>query len=478
MEVDMHDPAHISDRRRFLQQMVWGTAVMALPIRFTKADEAGNRPNIIFVMADDMGYGDLGCYGQQRMATPNIDKLAREGIRFTDCYSGSTICAPSRSVLMTGQHTGHTRVRGNMCPVGGVVGYKGTRQVRRVCLTDEDITIGHVMQQAGYRTGIVGKWHLGAYDPKAGPMDRGFDEFSGWLINAARTGGYYPEQRVIDRELVDVPENANGQQQRYTTDLCTDEAIAFLKKNKKAPFFLYLAYNNPHSPLEVPDLGPYRDMNWPQHCKIYAAMIHRLDQNIERLMQSIQDMGLDENTLVLFCSDNGPRSEPREIQTEVSNFFDSNGPLRGYKRDLYEGGIRVPMIARWPGTVKPGTTSDMPWYFADVMATVADVGHAKVPANTDGISVMPVLTGQKKNMGDRFLYWEYFESGFQQAVRWGKWKALSLKRGQPLELYDLSRDIGEQNNVAAEHPEVIKQIETYLKTARTESLNWPLSKES
>ena len=452
-----------------------GTAALVLMMVLSVMGFAADRPNVLFILADDLGYGDLGSFGQQKIATPNIDQLSTEGMRFTDFYAGSTICAPSRSVLMTGQHTGHTRVRGNMCTVGGSIGYKGTRQVRRMSLTDEDITLGHVMRQAGYRTGLVGKWHLDAYDPNAGPTDRGFDEFRGWLINEPRTGGYYPEQRVVNRDLVDIPENANGKQGIYTTDLCTDEAIAFIQKNKTTPFFLYLAYNNPHSPLEVPDLGPYKDKDWPEHCKIYAAMVHRLDQNIKRLMQSLQETGLDEKTLVFFCSDNGPRSEPTQIQTEVSDFFDSNGPLRGYKRDLYEGGIRVPMIARWPGKIKPGTTSEVPWYFADVMATVADAGNAKVPANTDSISVMDVLTGRENQLPDRFLYWEYFESGVQQAVRWGKWKALKLKRGQPMELYDLSADLGEQNNVAAENPQVVQQIEDYLKTARTESINWPLS---
>jgi len=466
---------HRIDRRGFLQNLAWGTAAMSLPLRLRAAENSPHKPNILFIMADDLGYGDLSCYGQRKFTTPNVDHLAAQGMRFTDCYAGSTICAPSRSVLMTGQHTGHTRVRGNMCPVGGVIGYKGTRQVRRVCLTSEDVTIGHVMHQAGYHTGIVGKWHLDAYDPHAGPMDRGFDEFSGWLINDARTGGYYPEQRVINRDLVDIPENADGKQQRYTTDMCTDEAIAFLKKHQQQPFFLYLSYNNPHSPFLVPDLGPFKDKDWPEPCKIYAAMVYRLDQNIGRLTASLRELGLEQNTLVLFCSDNGPRSEPTAVQTEVSEFFDSNGPLRGYKRDMYEGGIRVPMIACWPGRVPAGTTRDVPWYFADVMATAADLGGGHVPDRTDGVSVAPVLTGQRQTLPDRFLYWEYFESGFQQTVRWGKWKALILKRGQPMELYNLSRDIGEQNNCAADHPDVVASIKTYLKTARTESENWPLS---
>lgn len=471
----MFDSSCVSDRRQFMRQMFYGIAAASLPVRLAGAKDVKDRPNVIFVMADDLGFGDPGCYGQKLIKTPNIDNLAEEGIRFTSCYSGSTICAPSRSVLMTGQHTGHTRVRGNMCPVGGVVGYKGTTQVRRVCLTDEDTTVGNVMHSAGYRTGIVGKWHLDAYDPKAGPVNRGFDEFKGWLISADGTGGYFPEKHVVNNEVIDLPENADGRHGKYTTDLFTDEAIEFIKNNKSSPFFLYLAYNNPHTPFQTPDLGPYKDKDWPKHCKIYAAMVDRLDMNIARLIRSLKDAGLDKKTLVFFCSDNGPRSEPSKIKTEVAEFFDSNGPLRGYKRDLYEGGIRVPMIARWPGTIKPGTTSDVPWYFADVMATVAAAGSATVPENTDGVSVLDILTGKKTELKDRFLYWEYFESGFQQAVRWGKWKALLLKRGKPMELYDLSTDIGEQNNVAADHPEVVGKITEYLKTARTESANWPLS---
>jgi arylsulfatase A-like enzyme len=462
-------------RRRFLQQAAMGTAfgIMSSCMQFKRKSD---KPNIIFIMADDMGYGDLGCYGQKMIKTSNIDRLASEGMRFTDCYAGSPICAPSRSVLLTGQHTGHTRVRGNMCEVGGTLGYKGTRQVRRMSLTDKDVTVGHVMQQADYHTGVVGKWHVGAYDPKAGPLDRGFDEFSGWLINEADTGGYYPTRRVVNRSVVDVPAGSDGKRP-YSTDICTDDAIAFITKNggRDKPFFLYLAYNNPHSPLLVPDLGPYADKDWPEHYKIYAAMIHRLDQNIARLMQSLKEQGLDEKTVVFFCSDNGPRSEPRDFQTEVAEFFDSNGPLRGYKRDLYDGGIRIPMIVRAPGRVPAGTTRDVPWYFADVMATAAELGGGQDPQNIDGTSLAPVLLGNQNDVGQRFLYWEYFEKGFQQAVRWGKWKALRLKKDAPLELYNLSKDIGEQHNIANQHPEVIRQIEAYLKTARTESENWPVS---
>ena len=450
-----------------------GLILVTLCLSWASAQQP--RPNVLFILADDMGYGDLGCYGQQHFYTPHIDRLAAEGMRFTDCYSGSTICAPSRSVLLTGQHTGHTRVRGNMCTVGGTLGYKGTRQVRRMALTDEDVTIGHVMQRGGYHTGIIGKWHVGAYDPKAGPLDRGFDEFSGWLINVENSAGYYPTRRVINREVVDIPAGPDGKRP-YSTDMCTNEAMAFIEKNGKAdkPFFLYLAYNNPHSPLEVPDLGPYADKDWPEHIKIYAAMIYRLDQNIERLMQCLKDQGLDDKTVVFFCSDNGPRSEPQQIQTEVVEFFDSNGPLRGYKRDLYEGGIRVPMIVRAPGRVAPQTTSDVPWTFADVMATVADLGDAWIPANTDSTSMAPVLLGQKSDIGLRFLYWEYYEGGFKRAIRWGPWKAVCLQRDGAWELYDLSQDLGEQQDVAADHPEILALIQAYARAAHTESENWPL----
>lgn len=463
------------DRRRFLKDTVLGAATVALPFRLQAADAAKDRPNIIFIIADDMGYGDLSCFGQTKFQTPNIDRIASEGIRFTQCYAGSTICAPSRSVLMTGQHTGHTRIRGNMCRVGGSLGYKGKRQVRRMYLTDEDQTVGNVLQKAGYRTGLVGKWHLGAYNPDAGPLDRGFDEFYGWLVRSAETGGYYPSKRWRNRELHDVTDNENGQRRRYSTDMCTNEAIEFLKNNRDHRFFLYLAYNNPHSPLEVPDLGPYKDKDWPEHIKTYAAMVHRLDQCIGRMMQTLKELRIDEKTIVFFTSDNGPRSEPTQQLTEAADFFDSNGPLRGYKRDLYEGGIRVPMIVRWPGKVRAGMSSDLPWYFADFLPTAADLAGVKLPKNIDGISVLPTLLGRRQDIYDRFLYWEYFERGFQQAVRWRNYKAIRLKPNEPLLLFDLSQDPGEEHNIAGEHPEVIERIEKYLKTARTESPNWPVS---
>jgi arylsulfatase A-like enzyme len=461
-------------RRSFLRKMAVGAATVSFPFQLGAADASDDRPNIIFIMADDMGYGDVGCFGQKKFQTPNIDRIASEGIRFTNCYAGSTICAPSRSVLMTGQHTGHTRIRGNMCKVGGSVGYKNGQKVHRMYLTSEDRTVGHVLQKAGYRTCLVGKWHIGGYNPQAGPLDRGFDEFYGWLVRAGSTGGYFPVKRYRNRELYDVQGNENNGQRCYSTDLCTDEAIEFLKNNKDRRFFLYLSYNNPHDPLIVPDLGPYAEKNWPMPMKTYAAMIHRFDRCIGKVMQTLKELGIDEKTIVFLCSDNGPRSNYSQTLTEVADFFDSNGPLRGYKRDLYEGGIRVPMVVRWPGKAPAGRTSELAWYFADFLPTAADLAGVDTPKNIDGESIVPVLLDKRQDLGDRFLYWEYFEKGFQQAVRWRNFKAIRLKQGQPLLLFNLSEDLGEQNNVANEHPDVIARIEEYLKTARTESPNWPV----
>ena len=433
-----------------------------------------NKPNIIYIMADDLGHADLACYGQQKIRTPNIDALAAEGVRFTNCYAGSPACAPSRSVLMTGQHTGHTTVRGNGCIRGGIV--QDGRQ--RANLTDEDVTVAHVLRDAGYRTGLIGKWHLGGYDPAAGPLDRGFDEFYGWLtLNLATELPhlYYPAKRYRNRDLYDVAANQDGQRGYYHTDICTDEAIAFVRNHTARPFFLALCYVNPHSPFLAPSHGVYADEDWRDEEKTYAAMVSYLDACVGRLMQTLKDEGLDENTIVFFASDNGSRSSGR--YTAIMEFFDSNGPLRGYKRDMFEGGIRVPMIVRWPGKVPSGMTDDTLWYFADFLPTAAALAGAELPENIDGLNVLPTILGKDQPLPDRMLYWEFFERGFQQAVRWRNWKVIRLKQGEPLKLFDLPNDIGEQHDVAAENSDVVAKIETYLATARTESPNWPVQSQ-
>lgn len=437
----------------------------------TARETSERRPNLVFILADDLGYGDLGCYGQTKIRTPHLDRLAREGTRFTNAYAGATVCSPSRSALLTGQHTGHTRVRGNMATHGGMVGKRRDATVRRAHLTEADRTIGHVLREAGYRTGLIGKWHLDGFNSGAGPLDRGFDWFQGWLVSEPRSydSTYFPSHRFRNRELVPIPQNQNGAKGSYHPDMCLDEAEEFVRANRERPFFLYLAFNLPHSPYEAPTFGPYTKESWPDPMKHYASMIHKLDESVGRLMKILSEQGLDEKTLVIFSSDNGPRSEPQQIQTEIVEFFDSNGPLRGYKRDLYDGGIRVPAIARWPSRVPAGLTSDRPCYFVDVMPTFAELAGATTPTHADGVSLVPTLLGHSQDLSQRFLYWEDFEAGFRQAVRWGRWKAVRVGFGGTLELYDVEKDIGETRNVAADHPAVIQRISAYLETARTDS---------
>jgi len=421
------------------------------------------KPNIIFIMADDLGYGDLGSYGQQVIQTPHLDQMAAEGLRFTDCYAGSTVCAPSRSVLMTGLHTGHTTVRGNFGKYG-VVGLGGGEG--RVPLFEEDVTIAEVLKTAGYVTGMTGKWGIGEPNTSGHPNDQGFDEWFGYL-NQRRAHSYYPDFIWKNKEKFDLPENRNGKRETYTHDLFAEFALDFVERHQDEPFFLYLPFTIPHDEYEIPDTAPYSDEPWTADEKVHASMITRLDRDIGCLFQLLKDLEIDENTIVFFCSDNGAalRWEGR---------FDSSGALRGHKRDMYDGGLRTPMIVRWPGKVTASATSDLTWYFADVLPTLAELAGAQGPKNVDGVSVAPTILGESQNLEERVLYWEFFERGFQQAVRLGDWKAVRLVPGEPLELYDLSKDESEANDVAANHPKIIAQVEAYLKTARTPSENWPV----
>jgi len=437
-------------------------------------DLAGSRPNIIFIMADDLGYGDLGCYGQGKIKSPNIDRLAADGLRFTQTYAGCTVCAPSRSVLMTGQHTGHTRVRGNFCHAGGTLGYKNNRPRRRLNLFDEDTTVAHVLGNAGYRTCLSGKWHIGGYNPDAGPLQRGFDEFYGPLTvtSALHSPGYWPPNWYNNEKLVKIPENQDGQKGYYKTDLITDNAIRFMERNQENPFFLYIAYSNPHSPFDAPDLGPFETEDWPLEEKIYAAMIYRLDSCMGRIRQALEQLALAESTIVFFVSDNGPRSEADDDQTRVVKFFDSNGPLTGYKRDMYEGGIRVPGMVCRPGKIPAGQTSDVAWYFADFLPTATELAGVQSPANIDGISLLPYLADPDLDSPDRFLYWEFYEPVFQQAVRWKNWKAVRTGLAGDMELYNLDADMAEKKDVSHENPAVVMAITKYLAEARVDSPYW------
>jgi arylsulfatase A-like enzyme len=424
-------------------------------------------PNVILILADDLGYGDLGCYGQKEIRTPNLDRLAAEGLRFTQCYAGSTVCAPSRCALMTGRHTGHCTIRGNAL----------------VPLRREDRTVAEVLQDAGYTTGLIGKWGLGEAGSTGVPNRKGFDYFFGYL-NQVHAHDYYPnylwrDQTQVPLVTYDVKDGVAIKRSPYSHDLFAREALTFLEQHREQPFFLYLAFTIPHANnergrsegngMEVPSDGPYSEKPWPQPQKDHAAMITRLDADVGRILQRLRELHLEDNTIVFFSSDNGPHKEGGGDP----QFFSSSGPLRGYKRDLTEGGIRVPMIVRWPGKIKTGSVSDQVWAFWDFLPTVSELTGAKTPSGLDGVSQAPTLLGTGEQKPHEFLYWEFHEQGFKQAVRMGDWKAIRLKLGGPLELYDLKSDLGEKTNVAAKHPEIVAKMEAYMKGARTESREWP-----
>ena len=439
------------------------------------APTAPKHPNIILILADDLGYGDLGCYGQQKIKTPNIDALAAAGTRFTSFYAGSTVCAPSRCSLMTGQHMGHATIRGN---------------VPNASLAAGDVTFTQLLQGANYKNALVGKWGLGEEGSAGLPGDKGFVEFVGYL-NQTRAHDYYPPyaDRYDTNEglrRLEFPQNFDGQRGRYFPDLFTTAAQNFIRINRPdrfnqyRPFFLFLSYTLPHANnelgrktgngMEVPDDAPYSEETWPTPEKNKAAMITRLDRYVGEILAKLTQYGQETNTLILFTSDNGPHEEGG-VDPE---FFQSSGPLRGIKRDLYEGGIRVPLIAVWPGKIPAGRESDEPWAFWDILPTLAEVAEVKVPRNIDGISYLPTLLGKTQTNRHEYFYWEFHERGFEQAVREGDWKAVRNAAKGPLELYNLKSDLGETKNVAADHPDITARLEERMKTARTESPLYPI----
>jgi arylsulfatase A-like enzyme len=419
------------------------------------------KPNIIFILGDDLGYGDIGPFGQQQILTPNLDRLAAEGLKFTHAYAGAAVCAPSRSVLMTGLHTGHTPIRANA----------GTFPLRA-----DDVTIAEVLRRAGYRSGGFGKWGLGDAGSAGVPTRHGFTEFFGYL-HQIHAHTYYPEFLWDNERKHPLPGNVNGGRGEYSAELIAERALRFIRQHRDQPFFLYAAFTLPHGRFEVPDDKPYSGRDWPQPEKNFASMVTRLDGYVGRIMALVAELQLDRDTIVFFASDNGGVSgEGHDVKR-----FRSNGPFRGENGSLYEGGIRVPMIVRWPGRVAANTTSDVPWAFWDFLPTAAAIAGTRAPDGLDGISVLPTILGGKaaggEQAGREFLYWEHQQFDRQafalrsgamiQAVRTGNWKAVRPKPGAALELYDLARDAGESSDVAAAHPAVIARIESFLKTART-----------
>lgn len=422
----------------------------------TAAAPAPRKPNIVFIVLDDLGYGDFGCYGQKLIRTPNVDSVARAGLRFTDCYAGGAVCAPSRASLMTGLHQGHAPIRANA----------GT-----IPLLASDVTVAQVLKQAGYATGGFGKWGLGDARTDGIPTRHGFDRFFGYL-HQIHAHSYYPDFLWDNQDKHVLRGNANGAGSDYSADIIAQRSFDFLKANRDRPFFLYACYTLPHAKFEIPDLAPYQDQPWTKGQKTYAAMITRADRYIGTILGMLNQYQLDNDTVVFITSDNGAHSG----EEKGFEFFRSNGSLRGEKTQLYDGGIRVPMIVRWPGRVKPGAVSSLPWAFWDVMPTMAELAGAKAPAGIDGISVVPELTGRRQTPHD-YLYWESDQfdrarndlnpARLSQAVRMGDWKALRLKPGAPVELYNLRQDPGESKNVAAANPQVVSRIEAILKSART-----------
>jgi len=439
-----------------------GKKLVASPANYWKI----GRCNIVFIMADDLGYADLGCYGQKLTQTPNVDRMAAEGMRFRQCYAGACVCAPSRSVLMTGQHTGHTRVRENKCSVGGVRD-EITGGGCRAALKDEDVTVAEVLKDAGYATGITGKWGLGDPGTTGIPNRQGFDEWLGYL-NQNHAVFYYTDYLWHNEEKMILQGNKNGNRRQYTHDLFTEFALDFIRRHRKEPFFLYVVYTIPHFNLEVPTTEPYTAKPWPEKAKIFAAMITRMDRDVGRILTLLKQLDIDDKTVVFFCSDNGGAGGGGPM-------FNSNDSLKGDKGGFDEGGIRTPMVVRWPNHTPAGKVSDAVWYFADVLPTLAEVAGAEIPPNTDGISVLQTLLGKKQEqLNERFMYWESPPPRLHQVVRWRNWKARRRKPGNRLELYDLSRDPREDNDVAGEYPDVVATFEGYLATARTDSAYWPM----
>ncbi len=459
-------------RRTFMQKTALAALSLATGSAFHGCRGAApdtKRPNIIFMMADDLGYGHLGCYGQEKIRTPRIDRLAAEGMRFTQCYAGAPVCAPSRSVLMTGLHSGHTPIRGNY-------GSGGTP------LYDEDVTVAEVLKAAGYTTGLFGKWGLGDVNTSGIPNKQGFDHFFGYL-NQVHGHYYYPYYLWENEKKYPLPGNEGGKRRQYTHDVIVEKAMGFIERNRDKPFFLYLPFVIPHVELLVPEdsfreyegqfpephpwvdeIGHYADQPAPR--TTLAAMISRMDRNVGRIADQLKQLGIDDNTIIFFCSDNGAQNK----KGADLHFFRGNGMLRGKKADLYEGGIRVPMIVRWPGKIAPGIVSDYIWAFQDVMPTLADLAQTRPPLPVDGISVLPALLGKSTTGASHdFFYWEFEKNGMlHQAARHGVWKGHRPGQDAPLELYNLEKDIGETTDVAAQHPRVVGEIEAFLATARSE----------
>lgn len=442
----------------------WGSLVVFLWLNFQACNAEPLRPNIIFIMADDLGYGDLGCYGQRLIHTPNIDRLATQGLRFTQAYAGGAVCTPSRSVLMTGLHNGHTPARDNIPHYPSYLG-------------ETDVTIAEVLKAAGYRCGGIGKWSLGDAGSEGRATNQGFDSWFGYL-NQDHAHYYYPEYLDDDEGRLELDGNTRLRV-HYSHDLMTERALQFIRDSKDKPYFFYAAFTLPHFAstdedehgLSVPSTDPYTERDWDERSKKYAAMIHRLDRDVGRIVDLVDQLGQGSKTLIIFTSDNGGHAS-------VDERFNTSGRLRGFKRDLTEGGIRVPFIARWSDVIAANQISDQIIAFQDMLPTFAELAGANAPSGIDGLSVLEAFKGAQLKQPHAWLYWDYghCRGRYDQAVRLGDWKGLRLGIRGRIQLYDLSRDVGETNDVAPDHPEIVQQIARIMQLAPTASEKYPIGK--
>lgn len=462
-------------------------------------EKSKSLPNIVFILADDLGYGELSCYGQDHFSTPHIDQLASEGMRFTDFYAGNTVCGPSRCNLITGMHPGHATVRGNLA-----IQERNPVTLNRVGISETDTTIAEVLKKKGYATALCGKWHLEYYNDSltTWPKYRGFDYVIRERWNAElkeardayreKTGVIfdynYPYELWENGEKIVFDGNIEGEQRHLMDDIVTEKGIDFIKENKDNPFFVFFSLKIPHNPETfAEDSGMFKDKGWPECERIHAVRIIHMDKLVNKIVKTVDELGIGDNTLILFSSDNGGHSEGGYLEPEVDpckhdyTFFESNYPLRGYKRDLYDGGIRVPMIARWTGKITPGTESSHVAAFWDLMPTFADMADIQMTYEHDGISFLPEMLGQEQEKHE-YMYWEFLNTGklrdgdtygFLQAVRKGEWKAVRYGIHNKTELYKLNEDIGEQNDLSGQHPEIVEEMEKLFKSARTESRLFP-----
>ncbi|EOR93813.1 Arylsulfatase [Arcticibacter svalbardensis MN12-7] len=455
------------------------------------------KPNIIYILSDDMGYGDLGCYGQKTIKTPNIDKMASEGIIFTQHYAGSSVCAPSRASLMTGRDNGHCRVRGNY--ETGTHGFGGELELR-----PQDTTIPEILKNAGYTTALIGKWGLGMDGTTGEPNKKGFDYSNGYL-NQAHAHSQYPDYLFKNGVKYIIPANANGKRNKFSNDIFTTDAIRYIKesKSKEQPFFMFLSFVTPHAEMLVPEdevfqnykkkfketpytegmggsngkdsLGIYHSQNYPEAA--FASMITHIDNDVAKVLKLLKDLNLDENTVVMFASDNGPHEEGGNNPY----YFNSNSIFKGIKRDLYEGGIRVPFIVRWPNVIKPKIVTSQICAFWDIMPTLGQMAHADMSGvQTEGISLMPTLLGDTANQKQHdHFYWEFHENKYSdQAVRKGDWKAVRHDPSKASELYNIKIDPEEKNNVETKHPNIVKEFEQLMISSRVDNPYFKLKRSS